>query len=82
MKDAILRIRNTETGPLEGTMTRLETTIDTLPIDSHYEAWTFNIGSNFVLHSNVHGRLHNTNSRIGYSNAGSDMLSSGGYVTI
>ena len=82
MKDQMLRTQALESGPLQGTLTRVETTIDTIPIDSHYEAWAINIGSNFVLHSAKHGVLHDTNSRIGYSDAGSALLSSGGYILI
>lgn len=79
MKDQKLRMKTVETGPLEGTMTRLETAVDTVPIDTHYEAWTHDIGSNFVLHSTKHGKFHNSDSRVGYSYAGSDLQASGGY---
>lgn len=80
MKDQINRMRNVEAGPLEGTLTRLETAIDTVPVDSHWEVYGFNIGSNFVLHSAKHGLFHDSNSRIGKSDAGSTLFQSGGYL--
>jgi len=78
MKDQILRMRNVEAGPLEGTFTRLETYIGSVDVQSHYEVWGMNIGSNFVFHSAKHGLIQDYNSRIGYSDAGSILNYSGG----
>ena len=78
MKDQILRLRNVEAGPLEGTLTRLETSTDTVDAQVHYDVWGQNIGSNFVFHSAKHGLIQNSDSRIGYSDAGSVLFTSGG----
>jgi len=78
MKDQMLRTQALETGPLEGTMTRLETFIGSVVPEVHWEIQTTNIGSNFVFHSDKHGLIHDPNSRIGYSDAGSTMNASGG----
>jgi prophage tail gpP-like protein len=78
MKDQMLRMRTIETGEIEGNLTRLETA--NYPIDTqyHYEIWQGNVNDNFVFHSDKHGRLEDTNSRIGVGLLGSSFLKSGG----
>jgi len=78
MKEQILRMRNVEAGPLEGNFSRLESTTGSVDVQSHYEVWGMNIGSNFVFHSAKHGLIQDSNSRIGYSDAGSVLNYSGG----
>ena len=80
MKDQILRMKDVEGGQLEGTLTRLETSVDFVPVDSHFEAWGLNINDIFVFHSDKHGRLENPNSRIGVGVLGSSLLQSGGFA--
>jgi len=78
MKDQMLRMRNVEVGPLEGNLTRLEASTGSIDVQNHWEAWEQNIGSNFVFHSAKHGLIQDSNSRIGYSFAGSQLHASGG----
>ena len=80
MKDQMLRMKDVEGGQLEGVLTRLETSVDSVPVESRYEAWGVNIGDNFVFHSDKHGRLNSPDSRIGLIDAGSSLLQSGGYA--
>jgi len=78
MKDQILRTKNFETSQLEGTISRLETVTGSVGVQTHYEVWTKSVGSNFIFHSSKHGRLDDTNSRLAYSDAGSQLNVSGG----
>lgn len=80
MKDQILRMKDVEGGNLEGVLTRLETSVDTVPIDSQWLAIGVNIGSNFVFHSSKHGRFESPDSRFGLWDTGSTILASGGYI--
>ena len=79
----MLRIDNFETGPLEGTLTRLETATKYIDIDSHWEVWQGNIEDNFVFHSAKHGLLESPDSRVGVGSLkqgvlGSTLVESGG----
>jgi len=78
MKDQMLRMRNVEAGPLEGNLTRLEASTGSIDVQHHWETWGGNIGSNFVFQSAKHGLIQDSNSRIGYSDAGSILFTSGG----
>jgi prophage tail gpP-like protein len=78
MKEQVLKIQNFETGPLEGELTRLETSLGSVVISSHYEVWTNNVGSNFIFDSGKHGLLDDSNSTLAYMDAGSQLNTSGG----
>ena len=80
LKDTVLRIKKAETGALQQALTRLETSTDTIPIDSRYEVWELNVNDNFVFHSGKHGKLDDPNSRLGTGNLGSTFYTSGGYT--
>lgn len=80
MKDQMNRMKDVEAGPLEGTLTRLETVIDDVPIDSGFQVWGFGIGSNFVLHNPIQGQLHSSDSLIGRIDSGSTLIQSGGVL--
>ena len=78
MKDQMIKLKRFEVGPLEGEYTNLKTTLKYADVDSHYELWQRNINSNFVFHSDKHGKLNDPNSRIGTGELGSTFIVSGG----
>ena len=78
MKDQIITTRRIETGPLEGKLTRLETSVNDIDIDRHFEVWQGNVNNNFVFHSDKHGRLESPTSRIGTGALSSGLIISGG----
>ena len=78
LKKQILRIDDFEAGPLEGTLTRLETATNYADVDNHYELWAKDINSNFVFHSDKHGLLESPDSRLGTGVLGSTFITSGG----
>jgi hypothetical protein len=78
MKAQMLRGQAYEAGPLEGTLSRLETTTGSIVHQVHYEVYTNAIGNNFVFHSNKHGRFEDANSAFGVGLLGSTLVTSGG----
>ena len=77
-KDIMLRIKDIETGPLEGTPTILKSNTGSIGVQNHYEAYSVGIGSGLFLHTPNHNLIESTDSLIGDMRAGSILLASGG----
>ena len=83
MVDQMNRMKIVETGQLEGNFSTLKSVTRFIDVDLHWEVWSGAINDNFVFDSEKHGKIHNTNSRIGVGNLaqgvlGSTLLESGG----
>ena len=78
MKEQMLKTKTIDVGTLEGEYTTLATATADLSIESHFEIYTKDINSNFIFHSEKHGKLEDPNSRIGTGVLGSTLFASGG----
>jgi len=84
LKEQMNKTKSLEVGPLEGNFAAVETSLDHVVIDTHYEVWAGSIGDNFIFHSPKHGLLNSPDSRIGEGNLrqgvlGSILIASGGF---
>ncbi len=78
MKDTMLRVKDFETGPLEGTLVRLETSIGSMVPELHWEVWSQPIGSAFIFGNTDNNRFESSQSLLGEFRAGSTLNISGG----
>jgi len=65
IKDQMLRMKQLENANLDGTLARLETKIEPIEVQRHYEIYTQGIGSAFILHHPRNGFIESSDSLIG-----------------
>jgi len=78
LKDQMLRLRQIEMQNIGGVLTRLETKIELIPVQRHYEVYTQGIGSAFILHHPINGFIESSNSLIGEMRDAQVLFASGG----